>query len=142
MADLLHSIAARLREWVGNRRSRVRCRSEGLRCHVSTCEALSLRKHARPVPSISGHTRDLSITGLSFSVPAIRIGGRYLAREDSVLRVIVELPTGSVETYAIATHYNRLGDNGGGYVIGAHITKMGDNDRERFLHYLHSHNSG
>ena len=94
----------------------------------------------RHTPCLSGNTVDLSSTGLAFTLSAIRIGDRYIAGDDRTLRIILELPTGSVESYAIATRYERIEERGAdvGYMIGARITRISESDRERFFNYLSS----
>ncbi len=139
MADLLHSVGARLRQWFGNRRHPAR-RRVSIPCSVSVCEERDGRGRLRRTPTLSGNTLDLSATGLAFTLPAIRIGDRYIAGEDRTLRIILELPTGSVESYAIPTRYERIEERGAAisYIIGARITRIRESDRERFFNYLSS----
>jgi len=139
MADLLHSVGARLRQWFGNRRHPAR-RRVNIPCSVSVCEERDGSGRLRRTPTLSGNTLDLSSTGLAFTLPAIRIGDRYIAGDDRTLRIILELPTGSVETYAIATRYERIEERGADivYIIGARITRISESHRERLFNYLRS----
>ena len=48
---------------------------------------------SRRLPTLNGHTLDVSTTGLALIVPAIRIGEHYLAGADRKLHVKLELPS-------------------------------------------------
>jgi PilZ domain-containing protein len=139
MPELVYSIAARLRQWVGNRRHPQRCRLS-IPCSVSIFVPSNVTVGAQYTNPLMGHTRDASATGLALIMPAIRIGGRYLTGEGRLLRVELELPTGKIEAYAVPTRYERLEDNDVeiGYLIGARITKMSDGDRKQFIECLRS----
>jgi hypothetical protein len=138
MADLLHSISANLRRWIGNRRTRVRQKAS-IPCSVSVFDDRN-QKSGGSRNSLLGKTIDVSYCGLAFLVPAIRIGHRYIAGENRTLRIILELPTGRVESFAIAKRYERLEVAGSdkGYVVGALITRMSENDKQLFSDYLRS----
>jgi hypothetical protein len=137
MADFFHSMGARLRNWFGNRRHPVR-RTVRVPISVTVCDERELKVDHVPQALLQGNTIDISASGLAFTVPAIRIGHRYIAGEDRTLRIILELPTGSIEAYAIATRYERLEEDrpDTGYVVGARITSMSEDDRERLSNYL------
>jgi c-di-GMP-binding flagellar brake protein YcgR len=94
--------------------------------------------HAASVPSLKGHTRDISATGLALVVPAIRIGERYLTGPDRQLRITLELPSGYIELQAAPVRYERLdnGDADTGYLIGTHINSIDEPDRARLVSYL------
>lgn len=87
---------------------------------------------------MKGHTLDVSTTGLALIVPAIRIGGHYLAGNDRRLFVRLELPDGPVEITAIPVRYESLEEDPdeSGYVIGVHIENVNENDRPRFNNYV------
>jgi hypothetical protein len=91
-----------------------------------------------PGDELIGNTVDISSSGLAFTVPVIRIGHRYIAGDNRTLRIILELPAGRVESFAIATRYERLEEDEEhkGYVVGARITRMSDSDRELLSNYL------
>lgn len=137
MADFLHSVGARLRTWFGNRRQPVRRRAK-IPCSVSLYEERELKSGRLPGTALSGSTIDISASGLGFTVPVIRIGHRYIAGDNRTLRIILELPTGSVESFAVATRYERLEEDQElkGYVVGARITRMSDSDRKNLSNYL------
>jgi len=93
---------------------------------------------ASRLPSLAGHTLDLSETGLTLVVPAIRIGGKYLTDQDCKLRITLELSTGSIQLFAASMRFEQLTGEAeeSGYLIGAHITEMRDGDRDRYLEFL------
>jgi len=78
---------------------------------------------------------DVSITGLALIVPAIRIGEHYLAGADRQLHVKLELPNGPVEMKVVTVRYEDLEDESG-YLIGARILEMSDQDRSSFQKYV------
>lgn len=90
---------------------------------------------ARRIPSLNGHTLDISSTGLALIVPAIRIGEHYLAGSDRKLHVKLELPSGAVEMKLATVRYESLEDDSG-YLIGARILEMSDSDRMSFEKYV------
>lgn len=138
MSYLLYSISARLRKWVGNRRHSARQKAT-IPCSVSVFDDRE-QKYAGASNALLGRTIDMSYRGLGFLVPAIRIGHRYIAGENRTLRIVLELPTGQVESYAIAKRYERIeeGAPDKGYVVGALITRMNDNDKQLLMDYLKS----
>jgi hypothetical protein len=90
---------------------------------------------ARRLPTLDGHTLDVSTTGLALIVPAIRIGEHYLAGADRKLHVKLELPSGPVEMKVAAARYESLEDDTG-YLIGARILELSDTDRVSFEKYV------
>lgn len=92
---------------------------------------------SRRLPTLHGHTLDVSATGLALIVPAIRIGEHYLAGSDRKLHIKLELPNGPVELKATAVRYESLDDDSG-YLIGARILEMSDSDRATFEKYVSS----
>jgi c-di-GMP-binding flagellar brake protein YcgR len=135
MPEHLRSIVNRMRRFVGDRRRAARFAAR-LPVTVSLDEPneATAREHA-----LAGHTRDVSATGLAIILPAIRVGGRYLAGEGRTIRVALVLPTSTIRLRAAPVRYERLDDvtDETGYLVGAHITEMSDEDRARFVEYLH-----
>jgi hypothetical protein len=86
------------------------------------------------LPTLEGHTLDVSSTGLALIVPAIRIGEHYLAGSERRLHVKLELPGGPVEMIVTAVRYESLDEaqDESGYLIGARIIEMADSDRASF----------
>ena len=137
MAELLRSIAGRLREFVGNRRSAPR-RVARVPVSVSLVElkgagGVQPASGESRLPTVEGHTRDLSETGVGLVLPVIRVGERYLTGEGRRLRVVLELPTGPLVIQAVPVRYERLEDGGpdAGYIVGARITSIDAIDRSR-----------
>jgi hypothetical protein len=137
MAELIRSIAARLREFIGNNRRAPR-RGARLLVSVAPFDAKVQAAGGRNSSMLRGHTRDLSATGLGFVVPAIHIGGSYLTGENRKLRIALDLPSEPIHISAAPVRYERLdeADAETGYLIGAHITEMSGPDRTRFTEYL------
>lgn len=90
---------------------------------------------SRRLPTLNGHTLDVSISGLALIVPAIRIGEHYLAGADRKLHVKLELPSGPIEMKVVTVRYEDLED-GSGYLIGARIIEISDADRASFQKYV------
>ena len=137
MPELARTIAARLREFIGNRRRAIRFRVRlPLRVFLVD-QQLHLNGSRRPA-SISGHTADVSTTGLGLVVPAIRIGEHYLVGENRRLRIELELPGGPVTVQGVSVRYERLEEEGteNGYLIGVSIAEMNERDRDHYVEYV------
>jgi hypothetical protein len=89
---------------------------------------------ARRIPTLNGHTLDISTTGLALIVPAIRIGEHYLAGSDRRLHLKLDLPDRQVEMKLAPVRYESLDESQEetGYVIGARIIEMTNEDRASF----------
>jgi c-di-GMP-binding flagellar brake protein YcgR len=136
MSEFLRTLVGRLREYAGDRReTRRRVR---LPFTLSLHEPGKKANGRRPLPTLSGFTQDISATGLALVVPAIRIGGHYLAGGDRTLEVELELPTGSVHIRVTSVRYEPVDEDRSeeGYVIGVCITDMSPADRERLNLFL------
>ena len=134
MSELPRRIVSHLRRFIGNRRRSRRVRSR-LRVTVSLSDPGVNTNGSRRLPSLDGHTLDLSTTGLALIVPAIRIGEHYLAGNDRRLYIKLELPSGSVEMKVATVRYESLEDETG-YLIGARIIEMSASDRGSFEQYI------
>jgi hypothetical protein len=130
MSELPRRIVSRLRRFIGNRRGSRRVRAR-LSFTLSLSDPRVGLNGARPLPTLDGHTLDVSTTGLALIVPAIRIGEHYLAGGDRKLHVKLELPSGPVEMKMAAVRYESLEDDTG-YLIGARILELSDTDRVSF----------
>lgn len=134
MSELPRRIVSRLRRFVGNRRHSRRVQA---RLSFTLCLSdprLSSNGHRR-LPTLNGHTLDVSATGLALVVPAIRIGEHYLAGDERKLHIKLELPAGAVEMLVASVRYESLED-GTGYLIGARILEMSESDRASFDKYV------
>ena len=131
MPELLRSIVARVRGYVADRRRAPRFR---LRVPCSVAPFAPGGAGMRRAPQLTGHTRDLSASGLALILPAVRIGGHYLTGADTKLRVVLELANGPLELVATPVHYDQLGAEGEeqGYLIGLRIAEMSAAARARY----------
>jgi hypothetical protein len=134
MSELPRRIVSQLRRFIGNRRRTKRVRTR-LNFTLSLADPRVNSNGSRRLPSLQGHTLDVSTTGLALVVPAIRIGEHYLAGADRQLHVKLELPSGPVEMKVAPVRYESLDDESG-YVIGARIVEMSDTDRTSFEKYV------
>jgi hypothetical protein len=87
---------------------------------------------------MDGHTLDVSSNGLSLVLPKITLGEHHLIGENRSLNVKLELPVGPVEMLVMPVHYESLEDHEteSGYLIGARIVGMPDEDRVKFAEYV------
>jgi len=134
MSELPRRIVSQLRRFIGNRRHSKRVRAR-LNFTLSLPDSRVNTNGSRRLPTLNGHTMDVSLTGLALIVPAIRIGEHYLAGADRKLHVKLELPGGPVEMKVVTVRYENLED-GSGYLIGARILEMSDADRGSFQKYV------
>jgi hypothetical protein len=134
MSELPRRIVSQLRRFIGNRRHSKRVQTR-LTFTLSLSDPRVSTNGSRRLPKLDGYTLDVSITGLSLIVPAIRIGEHYLAGADRKLHVKLALPGGSVEMMVVTVRYENLED-GSGYLIGARILEMSDADRKSFEKYV------
>ena len=137
MSELPRRIVSRLRRFVGNRRHSKRVRAR-LSFTLSLSDLRVSSNGFRRLPSLDGHTLDVSATGLALVVPAIRIGEHYLAGSDRRLHLKLELPAGPVEMKLATVRYESLDESQEetGYLIGARIIEMADEDRATFDRYV------
>lgn len=134
MSELPRRIVSQLRRFIGNRRHSKRVRTR-LRFTLSLSDPRVKTNGSRRLPSLDGHTFDVSSSGLALIVPAIRIGEHYLAGADRKLHVKLELPSGPVEMKVVTVRYENLEDDSG-YLIGARILEISDPDRAIFEKYV------
>jgi hypothetical protein len=136
MSELPRRIVSQLRRFIGNRRHSKRVRTR-LSFTLSLSDPRVSSNGSRRLPTLDGHTLDVSSTGLALIVPAIRIGEHYLAGADRKLHVKLELPGGPVEMKVVTVRYENLED-GSGYLIGARILEISDADRATFENFIRS----
>lgn len=122
-----------LRRFIGNRRGHRRVRAR-LNFTLSLADPRVNNNGSRRLPTLNGHTLDISTTGVALIVPAIRIGEHYLAGSDRHVHLKLELPSGPVEMKLTTVRYESLdeSDEETGYLIGARIIEMADADRKAF----------
>jgi PilZ domain-containing protein len=134
MSELPRRIVSHLRRFIGNRRHSKRVRAR-LNFTLSLADTRVSSNGSRRLPTLDGHTLDVSSTGLALVVPAIRIGEHYLAGSDHRLHIRLELPSGPVELKVATVRYESLEDEGG-YLIGARIVEISNSDRVSFEKYV------
>jgi hypothetical protein len=134
MSELPRRIVSHLRRFIGNRRHSRRVCAR-LSFTLSLSDPKTNTNGSRRLPTLNGHTLDVSSTGLALVVPAIRIGEHYLAGSDRRLYIKLELPSGPVELKVVAVRYESLEDESG-YLIGARIVEMSNPDRASFEKYV------
>lgn len=139
MPERLRTLVNRLRRFVGERRHAPR-RPVRLPVSVSLAPRENGSRGHAAKRSLSGHTCDLSATGLGLVLPSVRIGDRYLTGDGRTVHVALELPEGTVHLRAIPMRYERLDDPEAaaetGYLVGVHILEMDAPDRALFFDYV------
>lgn len=137
MSELPRRLVSNLRRYIGNRRRDKRVRAR-LSCTISLSDPRVSSNGSRRLPTLDGHTLDISTTGVALIVPAIRIGEHYLAGADRKLHIKLELPARPVEMKVATVRYESLEESGEetGYLIGARITEMSDEDRTTYNTYV------
>jgi len=137
MPELVRSITARLREFVRDRRCAKRY-SVRLSCQVELARANVIRNGSHGSHALEGHTRDISSDGMALILPAIRLGDHYLAGENHPLLVHLQLPDSMIEMHMVAVRYDSFADEeqGAGYILGARITQLGQEDRAQYVEFL------
>lgn len=137
MSELPRRIVSHLRRFIGNRRRHKRVRTR-LNFTLSLSDPRVNTNGSRRLPTLDGHTLDVSVTGLALIVPAIRIGEHYIAGSDRRVFLKLDLPSGPVEMKVATVRYEALDetDEETGYVIGARIIEMDDADRASFQEYV------
>ena len=137
MSELPRRIVSSLRRFVGNRRHSKRVQAR-LKFTISLSDPRVRSNGSRRLPTLDGHTLDLSSTGLALIVPAIRIGEHYLAGAERKLFIKLELPSGPVEMKVATVRYESLDESHEetGYLIGARIAEMSDEDRATYTAYV------
>src|SRR3990172_5332040 len=130
MSEYARTIVSRLRQFIGNRRH-FRRREVRLPFSMSVADRRIRPNGSRGVPTINGHTLDISATGLALNVPAIRIEEHYLVGDTRRLQLKLELPDGPVKMQVAPVRYESLEEHQTetGYAIGVRITEMTEQDR-------------
>jgi hypothetical protein len=100
----------------------------------------SVARGIETLSPLKGYTRDISESGIALIVPAIRIGGNYLMAEGRVLEIKLTLPDSKIMLHARPVRYERVfeQENWNGYLIGAQITQVSDEDFLKYQLFLNS----
>jgi hypothetical protein len=137
MPELIRSIVSRMRGYVKDRRRSPRLRIR-LLFSVSVCRSQNGNGSQRHESVLKGHTRDIGTNGLALNVPQIHLDGYHLAADGRELHLRLELPGGPISMRVIPKRYERLDEAelGCNYLIGAQISKIGDEDRARYSSFV------
>jgi len=89
--------------------------------------------------SLRGNTKDLSLNGIAFIVPSIRLREYYLVGENRLLDVEMSLPSGKIKMQVVGRRYEQLGDehsSATSYMVGASIEEITNEDRKIYEDFL------
>jgi hypothetical protein len=137
MPELVRSIIGRFCELVGSHNHATR-HDVRLPLTIYMQDTKAHRASRSTGLTLSGHTRNISATGLSLVVPSVHFGNRYLMDGNLTLRIRIELPGGAVSFEGAPVRYEMLDENQveWGYLVGMRITEMADAERKRLTEYL------
>ncbi|MGB9180746.1 MAG: PilZ domain-containing protein [Pyrinomonadaceae bacterium] len=93
---------------------------------------------AAPPLRFEGYTQDLRASGLSLVVPYLFVDKHDLSNHQCVLRIILHLPSGSVDLKGRTVRHEKILSQEGeqSFLIGVRITDMTELDCVRFVKYL------
>jgi hypothetical protein len=137
MPDFIRSAVSRLRVYFKDRRQ-----SPRLSVRLSVTVALNRKTngngHQHIAQTLKGHTRDLSMNGLALLLPKVHLDGHHLAAEGRELQLSLELPNEQILMRIIPLRYEQLeaSESGCGYLIGARIVQISDQDRVRYSEFI------
>lgn len=91
-----------------------------------------------------GETFDISRTGIAFIVPSIRVKEKYLVGHERTLNVEIDLPTGKIHMKVVGRRHEKVGQHISTerFLIGAHILKVDESDKENYETFLRRGNRG
>lgn len=137
MLKLMSSIVERTSKLLG---TYIHARRHDIRLplSVSLLDAKTMTISEPYSTAMTGYLRDISKTGLALVVPSIRFGNRFLLSGHDPLRVIVELPDGTINIQVAPVRYDRVYEEQGErqYLIGARIMEITNSDREHLIRYI------
>ena len=138
MPELIRSAVSRMRLYFKDRRESPRLRTR-LVFTVSIHRTTDGNARRKSAPFIQGHTRDISADGMALLVPQVHLDGYHLAAERRELEVSLEFggqPT--VRMIVVPRRYEQLEEPelGCGYLIGAQIIRLAEEDRRRYLSFI------
>ena len=132
MSELVRSVVTKFSRFVADRRGAPRV---GVRLPF-TISIHGTNGNGGRERLLEGYTRDVSASGLGLIVRTVRIDSYYIFVDGRPRKLVLQLPAGPVTMLVLPVRSERLGESGDGYVIGARITVIGDEDRQRYLEYL------
>ncbi len=134
MSELVRSVVSRFSRFIVDRRGEPRV-SVRLPFSISI-QGTNGNGNGGRERLLEGHTRDVSAGGLGLIVNTVRIDGYCIVVDGRPRRLVLQLPDGPVTMLVLPFRSERLGDSGAGYIIGAEITDIGEEDRQRYLEYV------
>jgi len=137
MPELIRSVVSRVRVYFKDRRQSLRLRTR-LSLTISLCRKSNGNKLQPRAQALKGYTRDMSLNGLALLLPKVHLDGHHLAAEGRELELTLELPGGPISMQIIPHRYEQLevSECGCGYLIGAKIVQIGDEDRSRYSIFI------
>ena len=107
---------------------------------VSVMEVEAVSGGLRYSPEQTGHTRVINQFGMAIILPTVQIQNYNFADTNRRLLLKLHLPTGAIHLHVKPVNSQRLTgtDANAGWLIGARITKISDEDRERLVRFLDS----
>ena len=141
-SGLIRSVTARLRRYMDERRAVLGSAGDARKQLPFIITPRGTNRVAarslRDAPSLVGHTRELSETGLTLLLPSVRAGDAYLTDGETRLEVRLELPGGPVTMQAACVRFDHLQrqEFGCSYLLRVRIVEMQKSERERYLAYL------
>lgn len=89
---------------------------------------------------LGARTYDVSRSGIGLIVPHGSVDGRRLSVViGRSLQIVLEIPLGTIAFEATAVRYELIKEEGQvSYLIGAHISDIDDQDRERYDQFIAS----
>ena len=87
--------------------------------------------------TLTGHVRDMSVTGLSLFLPPGESCDELIER-GLLLAVVLTLPSGVITLHAEVAHCAAPGERHarGGYLVGVRVVKIDDEDHRRLAAYI------
>jgi hypothetical protein len=125
------------KELAGNRRRAPRYRAR-LPARISLVEHNSRTGQVWRTPEVNGRCVTISRYGLAVAFASPRLRDEDFAEPGRLMQVTVILPAGAAEMLVAMVTHERVDEGAGrtGWLIGASITKMSDDDRARLDDYL------
>ena len=129
MSELVRSVVSRFSRFVADRRG-------APRVSVRLPFSISVPCTAGRERLLEGYTRDVSASGLGLIVHTVRIDSYYIFVDGRSRKLVLQLPQGPVTMSVVPIRSERLGENGDGYLVGAQITAISEDDRQRYLQFV------
>lgn len=118
--------------------SRLRIRRNGMQLPLNVSISETTIRGGQSSTTTPGYLNDISKTGISVIIPAVRFGGRYPVGDNYKLRIKIQLPNRLISIAATPIRYNKLDEteDGSRYLIGARIAEMEPSDRKHLIRYI------